>query len=190
MSPDKHQLRVFYKKLRAAMSADEREQKSIQISQNVIDFLSERKGLTYFHLFFPISKQLEINTYPIKDYLEEIGGKIYTSKVDSESLELKTLLLRPKTKFQLDSWGIPIPEEYEITSNELIQVVFVPLLAYDQKGNRIGFGKGFYDVFLASLDSSVIKVGLSFFPPELRISPEIHDIPLDYCITPENIITF
>ena len=190
MSLDKYQLRTFYKELRAALSAEEREQMSLLISRHVIDFLSDRKGLNHFHLFFPIPKQLEINTYPIRAYLEELGGNIYTSKVDAGSLNMKTLLLKPNTKFQLDSWGIPVPEEYEIAANELIQVVFVPLLAYDQKGNRIGFGKGYYDVFLASLESSVLKVGLSFFSPELSIPSELHDIPLDYCITPENIITF
>ncbi|MFC5627201.1 5-formyltetrahydrofolate cyclo-ligase [Algoriphagus winogradskyi] len=190
MSLDKHQLRTFYKELRAALTNEEIEQKSLQISNNVIDFLKERKGLNHIHLFFPIPKQLEVNTYPIKEYIQERGGTVYTSKVDPGSLKLQTLLLKSGTNFQLDSWGIPIPEEYEFASNEMIQLVFVPLLVYDQKGNRIGFGKGYYDVFLASLYPSVIKVGLSFFSPELSIPSELHDIPLDYCITPENIITF
>ena len=190
MSLDKNQLRTFYKELRAALSNEEIEQKSLQISNNVIAFLKEQNVLSHIHLFFPIPKQLEINTYPIKEYIEERGGTIYTSKVDPGSLKLQTLLLKPGATFQLDSWGIPIPEDCDIASNERIQLVFVPLLAYDQKGNRIGFGKGYYDVFLASLDPTVIKVGLSFFSPELSIPSELHDIPLDYCITPENIITF
>lgn len=190
MSPDKHQLRTFYKELRATLSDEEIEQKSLQISGNVISFLDGRKRLKHFHLFFPIPKQREINTYPIKQYLEEIGCAVYTSRVDADSLHLHTLRLKPNTKFQIDKWGIPVPEKSDLVSNDLIQVVFIPLLAYDQKGNRIGFGKGYYDVFLAALSPSVIKVGLSFFAPELSIPAEVHDIPLDYCVTPENIITF
>lgn len=190
MGLDKHQLRTFYKSLRAALSDEELERKSLQITDNVISFLSGRNELNHFHLFFPIPKQREINTNWIKEYLEEKGNKVYTSKVEHESLTLQTLLLKPNTKFQLDKWGIPVPEEYELASNEAIQVVFVPLLAYDQKGNRIGFGKGYYDVFLDDLDPSVLKVGLSFFMPEVSIPAETHDIPLDYCITPENILTF
>ncbi|SFA89668.1 5-formyltetrahydrofolate cyclo-ligase [Algoriphagus aquimarinus] len=190
MSLDKPQLRTFYRELRAALSDEDLERKSLAITDNVIVFLSDRKELTQFHLFFPIPKQREINTYPIKEYLEKRGDAVYTSRVELDSLSLQTLLLKPNTKFQYDAWGIPVPEEFELVTNESIQIVFVPLLAFDQKGNRIGFGKGYYDVFLASLDPSVLKVGLSFFSAELSISPELHDIPLDYCITPENIITF
>ncbi|MEB2780222.1 5-formyltetrahydrofolate cyclo-ligase [Algoriphagus sp. C2-6-M1] len=190
MSLDKQQLRTFYKELRAALSDEELEKKSFQITENVKAFLDKRKELKHFHLFFPIPHHLEINTFLIRDYLEKRDGHIYTSRVQHDSLALQTLLLKPNTTFQLDKWGIPVPLEFKLVSNELIQVVFVPLLAFDQKGNRIGFGKGYYDVFLANLDSSVLKVGLSFFAAELTIPTELHDIVLDYCITPENILTF
>lgn len=190
MSLNKNELRTFYKELRLALSDGELQKRSLQITDNVISFLGERKELNHFHLFFPIPKQREINTYPIKDYLEEKGNVIYSSRVEFDSLTLQTLLLKPNTKFLLDKWGIPVPVDFDLVTGELIQVVFVPLLAFDQKGNRIGFGKGYYDVFLASLGASVLKVGLSFFSPELSIPSELHDIPLDYCITPENILTF
>lgn len=190
MSLDKHELRTFYKELRAALSDKELEDLSVQITNNVIAFLDKRKELKHFHLFFPIPKHREINTYPIKEYLENRGNDVYTSRVEKDTLALQTLLLKPKTTFELDPWGIPVPVDFKLASNELIQVVFVPLLAFDQKGNRIGFGKGYYDVFLASLDISVLKIGLSFFTAELTIPSELHDIVLDYCITPENIITF
>lgn len=190
MSLDKHQLRTFYKELRGALSDQDLENKSLQVTSNVIEFLKVNKEFNHFHLFFPISKQREINTYPIKDYLDIRGGSIYTSRVAGDSLEMQTLLLKSNTRFKMDKWGIPIPEEFEIVSSELIEVFFVPLLVFDQKGNRIGFGKGYYDVLLAGLKPAVLKIGLSIFPPELRIPAEFHDIPLDYCITPENIITF
>ncbi|WP_192347728.1 5-formyltetrahydrofolate cyclo-ligase [Algoriphagus sp. Y33] len=190
MSLDKHQLRIFYKGLRAALTEEELEKKSLQITCRVMAFLSKREELKHFHLFFPIPRHREINTYPIKAYLENRGSTIYTSRVGADTLFLETLLLKPYTKFQLDKWGIPVPEDFELVSSKSIQVVFVPLLAFDQYGNRIGFGKGYYDVFLDSLDHSVLKIGLSFFSAESGIPSELHDIPLDYCITPENIITF
>ena len=190
MNLDKHQLRTFYKELRAALSDEELEEKSLLVSSNVITFLKDKNELRNFHLFFPISKQREINTYPIKDYLDTRESFIYTSRVIDDSLELQTLLLRSNTRFKKDKWGIPIPLEFEVVGSESIEVVFVPLLAFDHRGNRVGFGKGYYDVLLTGLKPSVLKIGLSIFPPELRIPAEIHDIPLDYCITPENIITF
>lgn len=190
MKIDKGQLRTFYKGLRAALSDDELKVKSLKINEHVQFFLKDRSDLSHFHLFFPIPKQREIDTYPIKVSLEERGCIIYTSRVESQTLKLETLRLVPGTEFQFDKWGIPIPEEFDLVTNELIQVVFVPLLAYDGKGNRVGFGKGYYDVFLSSLEPSVLKIGLSFFAAETAIPSELHDIPLDYCITPENIITF
>ena len=190
MNLDKPQLRIFYKELRASLSDAELESKSLQITEQVRFFLEERNDLTHFHLFFPIPNQREINTYAIKSFLEKRGAIIYTSRVESLTPRLQTLKLIPGTNFRLDKWNIPIPVDFELVTDELIQVVFVPLLAFDKKGNRVGFGKGYYDKYLSSLGASVLKVGLSFFPPEPNIPSDLHDIPLDYCITPENIITF
>ena len=66
----------------------------------------------------------------------------------------------------------------------------MPLLTYDLQGNRIGYGKGYYDRFLAQCDSECCFIGLSFFPPEERIPTEKTDIKLQYCITPEKIYSF
>jgi 5-formyltetrahydrofolate cyclo-ligase len=69
-----------------------------------------------------------------------------------------------------------------------IDLVIVPLLAFDKYGNRVGYGKGFYDRFLSKCRSNVIKVGVSFFEPADRIT-DINplDIRLDYCITPTRV---
>ena len=76
-------------------------------------------------------------------------------------------------------------------NNSIIDVVFIPLLAYDIKGNRVGYGKGFYDIFLQNLDSKTTKIGLSFFPPELSIKNiDENDVQLDYCVSPEKIFNF
>jgi 5-formyltetrahydrofolate cyclo-ligase len=78
----------------------------------------------------------------------------------------------------------------ERVSTEQIQAVFVPLLAVDLKGQRIGYGKGYYDQFLATINPKVIKIGLSIFEPIAQIPSESFDIPLDYCITPKNMFNF
>jgi 5-formyltetrahydrofolate cyclo-ligase len=72
-----------------------------------------------------------------------------------------------------------------------IDVVFVPLLAYDEKGNRVGYGKGFYDAFLSECKPETIKIGLSFFPPELEIKDVTSDdIKLDFCVTTDSVHAF
>ncbi|UZD21030.1 5-formyltetrahydrofolate cyclo-ligase [Algoriphagus halophytocola] len=190
MSPDKHALRAKYRKLRAEMSEEQLELGSQLIAAQTAKFLMLHSDLLHFHLFFPMARQREINTFLIKTLLDSKGATVYTSRVSKHSIVMETLKLKPDTRFAMDSWGIPLPQDFELADASAIQVVFIPLLAYDQAGNRIGFGKGYYDVFLEGLAPSVLKVGLSFFPPEIHIPAESHDIPLDYCITPENILNF
>ena len=64
-------------------------------------------------------------------------------------------------------------------------------MGYDKIGNRVGYGKGFYDNFLVNCKPEVIKIGLSFFNPVYKISGvHTNDIPLDFCVNPKEIINF
>ena len=72
-----------------------------------------------------------------------------------------------------------------------IDVVFVPLLAFDKLGHRVGYGKGFYDKFLRGCRPKIIKIGLSFFEIEKPIEDtHLNDVNLDYCVTPKHIYMF
>jgi 5-formyltetrahydrofolate cyclo-ligase len=103
---------------------------------------------------------------------------------------MKHILLQENTTISISEYGIPEPlEGIEIATSQ-IEVVFVPLLAYDSKGNRVGYGKGFYDRFLSQCSKDVIIVGLSFFEAEDRIETNATDIPLDFIVTPEKIMSF
>jgi 5-formyltetrahydrofolate cyclo-ligase len=100
-------------------------------------------------------------------------------------------LLTDSTVIKVNDWGIPEPVDgVEIPASK-IEAVFIPLLVFDQKGNRIGYGKGFYDEFLSRCTKEVVKVGLSLFPAEKEIEEvNEHDVPLDYCVSPEKIYNF
>jgi 5-formyltetrahydrofolate cyclo-ligase len=186
----KKELRQSYRQRRKQLSSQEVNEWSRKIAQQLAHWLDGKADLEHFHLFFPIAKFNEVNTFYIKDLLEEQGKVLYTSQVNREGSQLDTLKLPLDAAFFLDEWGIPVPQEYLRVSPTKLQVVLVPLLAYDEKGNRLGFGKGHYDTFLGSLSQSVIKIGLSFFPPEAVLPVESHDIPLNYCITPEQVWVF
>lgn len=186
----KNELRQDYRQLRKQMSGEEVNNLSRKITAQLGTWLQGQEVLTHFHLFFPISKFKEVNTFYIQQLLEQQGKTLFTSQVNREENRLDTLQLPPEAAFFLDEWGIPVPQESVRVTGTKIQVVFVPLLAYDKSGHRLGFGKGFYDRFLASLEQPVLKLGLSFFTPEEAIPVEPHDIPLDYCITPEQIFKF
>jgi 5-formyltetrahydrofolate cyclo-ligase len=186
----KNELRQDYRQLRKQLSGEEVNELSRKISEQLSAWLESQEALNHFHLFFPIAKFNEVNTFYIQQLLGQRGKTLYTSQVNREEDRLDTLLLPSEAAFFLDEWGIPVPQESLRVASTKIQVVFVPLLAYDSSGHRLGFGKGFYDKFLSSLEQSVIKVGLSFFPAEHALPVESHDVPLDYCLTPDRIWEF
>ncbi len=186
----KQELRIEYRQLRKALDQEHIEQNSQMIRDRFIEWLDEHPELMHFHLFFPINRFNEVNTFYIKEVLESREKILYTSQTNRENTALETLKLPRDVEFFFDEWGIPVPQESIMVSPAKLQVVLVPLLAYDHQGNRVGFGKGYYDGFLGPLGSQVIKIGLSFFDPEEDFTSESHDVALDMCITPEKIYTF
>ena len=187
---NKQDLRSAYRQLRKNLQPAVVEAKSQAINVQFLEWLEDRNHLQHFHLFFPIDRFNEVNTFHIKDSLENLNKTLYTSQTNRAATELETLKLPKDAAFFLDEWGIPVPQESIMVSPNKIEVVFVPLLAYDLTGNRVGFGKGFYDSFLSKLKPEVIKIGLSMFGPEESFQPDPHDVRLDFCITPENVFAF
>jgi 5-formyltetrahydrofolate cyclo-ligase len=100
-------------------------------------------------------------------------------------------LLTDNTKIKKNQYNIPEPiDGLEVQTNK-IDIVFVPLLAFDKTGHRVGYGKGFYDKFLSECKPETIKIGLSFFEPEEKIDDIIEDdMNLDYCVTPNSVYKF
>jgi 5-formyltetrahydrofolate cyclo-ligase len=100
-------------------------------------------------------------------------------------------LLTDNTRIQKNEYNIPEPVDGLEVPATKIDVVFVPLLAFDKKGHRVGYGKGFYDKFLSECKPGTIKIGLSFFEPEELISDIFEsDVILDYGVTPNVIYSF
>lgn len=85
-------------------------------------------------------------------------------------------------------FGIVEPDGNEVVEPEDIDMIIIPMLAFDRMGNRVGYGKGFYDRFLHRCKADCLKVGLSYFEPVEEIS-DVHagDVRLDLCITPERV---
>ena len=100
---------------------------------------------TYFHVFLPIEEQKEVNTEFILHLLSGKDKEIVISKSDFATREMTHFLLTDNTKIKKNEYNIPEPVDGLEVPATKIDVVFVPLLAYDQKGNRVGYGKGFYD---------------------------------------------
>ena len=186
---NKKELRAKYKTLRQELSPEEIEDKSLSIANKMLQLDIWDK--TYFHLFLTIEEQKEVETEFILQILAGKDKEILVSKCDFESCEMTNYLLTDNTKFQKNQYNIYEPVDGIEVPNSKIEVVFVPLLAYDKLGNRVGYGKGFYDIFLAKCNDDVVKIGLSFFEPEETIEEVFPtDIRLDYCVTPKTIHSF
>lgn len=118
------------------------------------------------------------------------GLKVVVPKVMGHQ-EMIHVEINDETRWSRNTWGIHEPELGNSVEPADIDLVFIPLLGFDLQGNRIGYGKGFYDRFLQACRSNAYKIGLSFQSPILESFPiDPWDIPLDYCLTPDRIYAF
>lgn len=185
----KTELRAQYKALRKNLSEESIEEMSLAIANSVLALDIWDK--TYFHVFLPIEEQKEVNTEFLLHLLSGKDKEIVISKTDFDTRKMTHYLLTDNTKIKKNEYNIPEPMDGIEVPSSKIQVVFVPLLAFDTKGNRVGYGKGFYDQFLAECTPETIKIGLSFFEAETFIADVFEkDIRLDFCITPKNCYRF
>jgi len=185
----KSELRIKYKALRQSLSEEEIEEMSLAIANKVLELTIWDK--TYFHVFLPITEQKEVNTEYILHLLSGKDKEIVVSKSDFASRNMTHFLLTDNTKIKKNSYNIPEPLDGIEVPVTKIDAVFVPLLAFDTTGNRVGYGKGFYDVFLSRCKPETIKIGLSFFEAEVVVTDVFeNDVKLDYCVTPKKIYAF
>ena len=193
---DKKVLRSKYKVLRQSLTQEEIEDKSLAIANQLLRMDTVPSGRLvwdklYYHLFLTIEEQKEINTEYMLQILAGKDKEIVISKCEFATLGMTHFLLTDNTKIKKNSYNVPEPVDGLEVPDTKIDVVFVPLLAYDKQGNRVGYGKGFYDNFLSKCKPETIKIGLSFFPPEEKINDvSANDVKLDFCVTPEEIYKF
>lgn len=185
----KKELRTYYKAKRAALTNTQIDDWSMQIANQLLPLGIWEQN--YYHLFLTIEEQKEVQTEYILHILHAKDKDVVISKSDFKTYEMTHFLLTDNTKIKKNSYNIPEPEDGIEVPNTKLNVVFVPLLAFDKNGNRIGYGKGFYDRMLEKCSVNTIKIGLSFFEAT-EVIPNVSptDIKLDYCITPEKVYTF
>lgn len=179
----KKELRKLYKEKRKSLTTVEIEslQESIYEQVFAFDFSSVKK----VHIFLPIEKQAEINTYPIISFLREKGKEVVISKSNFTNATLQHYLFEESTVLEINKYGIPEPVGATSIEVKEIDLVFVPLLISDEKNYRVGYGKGFYDRFLSDCKPNVITIGLNFFSPIEKIEDiNEFDIALQHIIVP------
>lgn len=185
----KKELRAKYKALRAGLSLEDIEDKSLAIANQIIKMDIWSK--LYYHIFLPILEHKEVDTEFILQVLAGKDKEVVVSKSDFGTRKMTHFLMTDNTKFSKNDYNIPEPVDGIEVPSQKIDVIFVPLLAFDKKGHRVGYGKGFYDNFLSECREDVVKIGLSFFDPEDEIIDVYNnDVRLDFCVTPEKVYSF
>lgn len=174
--------------------------KRTTLSEQEVEVLNEKllnefKRLNFskvnsIHIFLPIVVKKEPNTFLMIEWLQKHHPEIViiVPKADFDTNMMSNYVFTTKDDLITNQYQIPEPQEGEafLTAPDM---VIVPLLAFDEKGYRVGYGKGFYDRFLQGISTQ--KIGLSFFNavPEIN-DVHLNDIKLDKCITPTEIIDF
>jgi len=187
----KSEIRKQFKQQRQALT-----EKVVNVFQDLMLIQFQELHLPYIqflHVYIPMPSSNEPDPAPLVDWMRfrDLGLNIVYSKIIDSDYSMQHFISDDTTEFDLNQYGIPEPMGgIEIKAGQ-IDAAIIPLLAFDNIGNRVGYGKGYYDRFLANCRADVLKIGLSFFPPVSSIDDiENFDKKLDFCITPERVYAF
>ena len=149
---------------------------------------------TFVHIILPISRNNEVDTFSVIDFFRQHypSIQILIPRTNFETFEMENILFDPEyTVLARNKFGIPEPIYGQRVDAARIDVVFVPLLAFDYFGHRVGYGKGFYDRFFQNCREDVLKVGLSYFDAVEEIADRNpYDVRMDLCIVPGKVWDF
>lgn len=188
----KAELRKIYLEKRLSLSAKEAAWMSKQISER---FFAEigLEGIGTIHTFIRIAKFNEVDTSMIysRIWREMPEIRTFAPRLGSKTGEIECILFDHESEFEENAWGIREPAGNKKADPEEIDLVIVPLLCFDERGYRVGYGKGFYDRFLKRCRPDCRRIGLSYFPA-IDLIDDVHegDVAIDICITPDTVARF
>jgi 5-formyltetrahydrofolate cyclo-ligase len=186
----KEELRKIYLQKRLSLS----EVEYLELNKRICDNFFALVDISFtvvLHTFLPIEKSREPNTWLIIERIRREFPHIRISipKINNETSAIDSFYFEGLHQLQNNTWGIPEPRQGIPTPNDKIDLVLVPLLAFDTAGHRVGYGRGFYDKFLATIRKDCKKVGLSFFPAVDAVdNTHENDLPLDMVVTPNEVL--
>ena len=155
-----------------------------KICKRIILFLHNANiEINKIGIYMPIQNEVDIT--PVFSKLVCLHYKLLLPVIYKEVLQFK--LWDQKDKLTISKFGIPIPADKK-TIAQIPDIILIPLLGYDHRGNRLGYGKGYYDRTLDYYDKVVQKkiytVGIAFScQEEDKIPTNTYDKPLNYIIT-------
>ncbi|MEJ5051317.1 5-formyltetrahydrofolate cyclo-ligase [Chryseobacterium culicis] len=184
----KAELRKKYTQKRKALSPDEAFLLSENIFENFIHYFNPKES-EKVHVFVPIPVRKEIDTQIFIHYFLAHNIRVYVPKIVGD--QLINIEVFEETVFEINNWGISEPVSNEDSGENAFDYVITPLLYCDQKGNRVGYGKGFYDGLFQNVSAETKKIGVNYFDPDEYVDDVWeNDISLDYLVTPTKVLSF
>jgi 5-formyltetrahydrofolate cyclo-ligase len=185
----KQDIRKQYKQKRSAISLQEKEK-----LEDLMLIQFQKLNLPCQHLlsYAPIEKNNEYNPFLAEEFLafKNHDLQLLYPVIEQQTQSLQAAKIDGTTSFKLNSLQIAEPVNPVFVAADKIDIAFVPLLAFNKRGYRVGYGKGYYDKFITLCKLEVVCIGFSFFEPIEITDVEIHDKKLDFCITPNKVYSF
>jgi len=181
---NKKQIRKEILNIRNSMNTETIRTKSLCICNRLIDSDLYKDADT---VLLYSSFGSEVMTSQLTDHAIDAGKYVYLPRVCGDTMDF--FIIKDRNNLVEGSWGIrePLPISENKFKGDAKALVIMPLVAFDRNGNRIGYGKGFYDKFLDT-HSTGVKVGIAFSEQESVIDAQPCDIRMDYIITDKGII--
>ena len=187
----KKEIRKIELDRRIQLSPQEIQDKTTLIVKQFKDLV--RPSDKYVLSYYPLRERNEFDVSICEKIAKEVSpsAQIAWPKIALQPVGMDAHLIEENKLFIKNKFNILEPLDGEIVPPELIDIIFVPLIAFDRNGFRVGYGKGFYDRYLPGCRSDVKKIGFSFFEPVDKIDDiNEFDVPLNLCITPTCIYEF
>jgi 5-formyltetrahydrofolate cyclo-ligase len=184
MRGDKATLRNRMKEHRQCIPPEERQQMSRAISNHLLDLLNGEETVLVY-----ASKPPEVDTSSLISRLIARGTRVVVPIIQQKDCSLRLSYLEDPSCLRSSTFSVPEPIGHEIPADaESITVAVIPLIGFDKRGNRLGYGAGYYDRFLSG-HPGIIKIGLGFACQRLGEIPcDELDITMDYIVTEEGVI--
>lgn len=180
-------------KLRERLSLSEREERSRKITSHVIEWIQNMKTLkeiSFHTIMVYLSIKSEVVTEELIDYFFKQGTGVIAPEVDTENTHLIPRLIQNlETDLEKHDYGMLQPKKAcPIIPNDQIALIIVPGIAFDLKGYRLGYGKGFYDRFLPTCVKA-ITIGIAFQMQIVEDTfPQSWDVPVQHIFTENGMV--
>jgi 5-formyltetrahydrofolate cyclo-ligase len=181
---DKKMLRDHARTLRASLSPKEIEEKSGLIFRRLLEVLDGTDPLMVY-----ASKPLEVNTKVLITYLISQGKTVVVPIIEKDTKTLRLSYLKDPIVLKESTFHVPEPVGCELPAlASQVKAAIIPMLAFDKKGNRLGYGAGYYDRFLSS-HPHLTRIGIAFSCQEVEEIPaDTTDAGMDIIVTDTGIL--